>query len=43
VALIAVVSGQGLMRRIPVRRLRLITGVVLILLAIWSARLAIRN
>jgi Ca2+/H+ antiporter, TMEM165/GDT1 family len=43
VALIAVVSGQGLLRRVPVRRLRQITGVVLVLLAMWSAWLAIRN
>jgi putative Ca2+/H+ antiporter (TMEM165/GDT1 family) len=43
VAGIAVVSGQGLMRRAPVRRLRQLTGAVLVVLAVWSAWLAIRN
>lgn len=37
VAGIAVISGQGLMRRIPVRRVRQLTGVILTILAIVSA------
>jgi putative Ca2+/H+ antiporter (TMEM165/GDT1 family) len=41
VAGIAVLSGQGLMRRVPVRRVRQLTAVVLVVLAIVSARSAI--
>jgi putative Ca2+/H+ antiporter (TMEM165/GDT1 family) len=36
VAGIAVVSGQGLVRRVPIRRLRQLTGVILLVLAIIS-------
>lgn len=41
VAAIAVISGQGLMRRIPVRRVRQATGVVLVILTLVSARAAL--
>jgi putative Ca2+/H+ antiporter (TMEM165/GDT1 family) len=41
VAAIAVLSGQGLMRRVPVRRVRQVTGVVLLVLAALSARSAL--
>ena len=41
VAGIAVVSGQGLLRRLPVAVLRKVTGVVLLLLAAYSAYTAI--
>lgn len=41
VAGIAVLSGQGLMRRVPVRRVRQVTGVVLVVLAALSARAAL--
>jgi putative Ca2+/H+ antiporter (TMEM165/GDT1 family) len=36
VAAIAVLSGQGLMRRVPVKRVRQLTGVILVALAIVS-------
>lgn len=41
VAGIAVISGQGLMRRVPVRRVRQVTGVVLVILAGVSTRSAL--
>lgn len=43
VAGLAVISGQGLMRRVPVRRVRQVTGVILITLAVASAITAIRG
>ena len=43
VAALAVVSGQGLMRRVSVHRVRQLTGVVLIVLAVISAVSTIRG
>jgi putative Ca2+/H+ antiporter (TMEM165/GDT1 family) len=43
VALIAVVTGQGLMRYVPVKVVRRATGVVLVILAIVSGVAAIRG
>jgi putative Ca2+/H+ antiporter (TMEM165/GDT1 family) len=43
VAAIAVVSGQGVLRYIPVRRVRQLTGIVLLLLAAFSAVAALRG
>ena len=43
VAGLAVMSGQGLMRRVSVRRVRRLTGVVLIVLAVVSAVSTIRG
>ncbi len=43
VAGLAVVSGQGLMRRVSVRRVRQMTGVVLVVLAVISATSTIRG
>ncbi|HEY1739352.1 MAG TPA: TMEM165/GDT1 family protein [Acidimicrobiia bacterium] len=43
VAAIAVVSGQGLMRRVPVKRVRQLTGVILVVLAIVSAVETVRG
>ena len=43
VAGLAVVSGQGLMRRISVRRVRQVTGVVLAILAVVSAISLVRG
>jgi putative Ca2+/H+ antiporter (TMEM165/GDT1 family) len=43
VAAIAVISGEGLVRRISVRRLRQLTGVILLVLAVVSAISAIRG
>ena len=37
VAAIAVVSGQGIVRRVPVKRVRQFTGVILVVLAVVSA------
>lgn len=37
VAALAVTTGSGLLRRIDVRTVRIVTGVVLTLLAVWSA------
>jgi putative Ca2+/H+ antiporter (TMEM165/GDT1 family) len=43
VAAIAVVSGQGIVRRVPVKRVRQLTGVILIVLALVSAVAAVRG
>jgi Ca2+/H+ antiporter, TMEM165/GDT1 family len=43
VAGLAVISGQGLIRRVSVRRVRQLTGVVLVVLAIVSAASTIRR
>ena len=42
VALLAVVSGHGLVRRVSVRRVRQLTGVILVILAVASAVSALR-
>lgn len=41
VAALAVTTGSGLLRRIDVRAVRILTGVVLTLLALWSAVVAV--
>lgn len=41
VAALAVTTGSGLLRRINVRTVRILTGVVLTVLAVWSAAAAI--
>jgi putative Ca2+/H+ antiporter (TMEM165/GDT1 family) len=43
VAAIAVLSGQGLMRRVPVKRVRQLTGVILVALALVSAVETVRG
>jgi Ca2+/H+ antiporter, TMEM165/GDT1 family len=43
VAGLAVVSGQGLVKRVPVRRVRLFTAAILLVLAVVSAVAAIRG
>ncbi len=43
VAGIAVVSGQGLVRRVPVRRVRQLTGLILVVLAVVAAVATVRG
>lgn len=43
VAGVAVISGEGLVRRVPVRRLRQVTGVILLVLAVIAGISAVRG